>query len=69
VDGYLAAHYSPDDLEGKRLCRADLLHAFGLEGAEETTPVAGIVSRFVPQKGFGLTEGAGAFTGCGKRSL
>jgi starch synthase len=54
VDGNLAAHYTPGDLAGKQQCRADLLHAFGLDDVEETTPVIGIVSRFVPQKGFDI---------------
>jgi starch synthase len=53
-DGKLAAHYSADDLEGKIECRRDLLHAFGLEGVPETTPVIGIVSRFATQKGFDM---------------
>jgi starch synthase len=54
ADGYLAAHYTPDNLDGKRQCRADVLHAFGLEQVEETTPVIGVVSRFAPQKGFDI---------------
>ncbi|MGD0369982.1 MAG: glycogen synthase, partial [Acidobacteriaceae bacterium] len=54
MDGYLAAHYSPRDLSGKKECRADLLHAFGLEKVPETMPVIGIVSRFATQKGFDL---------------
>ncbi|HVN92651.1 MAG TPA: glycogen synthase GlgA [Terracidiphilus sp.] len=53
-DGYLAAHYSAKKLEGKRACRADLLHAFGLDNVAETTPVIGIVSRFAKQKGFDI---------------
>lgn len=53
-DGYLAAHYTPENLEGKRACRADLLHAFGLENVAEETPVIGIVSRFAKQKGFDI---------------
>jgi starch synthase len=56
TDGNLAAHYSPKDLKGKRECRADLLHAFGLEDVADSTPVIGIVSRFVTQKGFDLVE-------------
>jgi starch synthase len=56
VDGFLAAHYTPDDLAGKQTCRADLLHAFGLEDVAETTPVIGIVSRFVTQKGFDIVS-------------
>ena len=55
TDGNLAAHYTPEDLSGKRECRKDLLHAFGLEVPEET-PVIGICSRFASQKGFDLLE-------------
>jgi starch synthase len=54
TDGHLAAHYTPENLEGKRACRADMLHAFGLEGVADTTPVIGIVSRFARQKGFDI---------------
>jgi starch synthase len=56
VDPNLAAHYTPDHLEGKRACRADLLHAFGLENADGAAPVIGIVSRFATQKGFDLVQ-------------
>jgi starch synthase len=56
TDGNLAAHFSPDDLLGKQACRADLLHAFGLEQLEASTPVIGIVSRFATQKGFDFVE-------------
>lgn len=55
TDGNLAAHYSPADLAGKRECRKDLLHAFGLE-APDATPVIGVCSRFASQKGFDLLE-------------
>jgi starch synthase len=41
-------------LAGKRTCRADLLHAFGLENVPEMSPVIGIVSRFAKQKGFDI---------------
>ncbi|MFP5209116.1 MAG: glycogen synthase GlgA [Acidobacteriota bacterium] len=54
ADVNLAAHYTPADLAGKRVCRGDLLHAFGLEHVAETTPVIGILSRFVSQKGLDL---------------
>ena len=54
VDGNLAAHYTPEELVGKRVCRTDLLHAFGLEGVAETTPVIGMVSRLATQKGFDM---------------
>jgi starch synthase len=56
TDGNLAAHYTPENLEGKRTCRADLLHAFNLQSVPETTPVIGIVSRFATQKGFDIVE-------------
>ena len=55
TDGNLAAHYTPTDLSGKRDCRKDLLHAFGLE-APDQTPVIGVCSRFASQKGFDLLE-------------
>lgn len=55
TDGNLAAHYSAADLAGKRECRKDLLHAFGLDVPDET-PVLGISSRFASQKGFDLLE-------------
>ena len=56
TDPKLAANYSPENLDGKKLCRADLLEAFGLEMVEDSTPVIGIVSRLVEQKGFDLVE-------------
>jgi starch synthase len=55
TDGNLAAHYTPADLSGKRECRRDLLHAFGLDVPDET-PLIGICSRFASQKGFDLLE-------------
>lgn len=55
TDGHLAAHYSALNLAGKRECRKDLLHAFGLEVPDQT-PVIGICSRFTSQKGFDLLE-------------
>jgi len=56
TDGNLAAHYTAEDLKGKAKCRADLLHAFGLEKVEDARPVIGIVSRFATQKGFDLVQ-------------
>lgn len=56
IDRYLAAHYAPDNLDGKKVCRADLLHAFGLKEVEESTPVIGVVSRFATQKGFDIVS-------------
>jgi starch synthase len=54
TDHNLAAHYTRENLEGKRVCRADLLHAFQLENVAETTPIIGIVSRLATQKGFDI---------------
>lgn len=54
TDRHLAAHFSAADPSGKRECRKDLLHAFGLETIGDLTPVVGIVSRFATQKGFDL---------------
>ncbi|HEY0786139.1 MAG TPA: glycogen synthase GlgA [Acidobacteriaceae bacterium] len=53
-DGCIAAHYTRDHLEGKALCRRDLLHAFGSLPTPDATPVLGIVSHFATRKGFDL---------------
>lgn len=53
-DKHIAAHYSADNLKGKKECRRDLLHAFGVDGVDDNTAVLGIVSRFATQKGFDL---------------
>jgi len=54
TDPHIAAHYSADKLAGKKECRRDLLHAFGLKDVGDNTAVIGIVSRFSTQKGFDL---------------
>ncbi len=54
TDSKIAAHYTPDRLDGKLSCRKDLLHAFGVSNLAENTPVVGIVSRLATQKGFDL---------------
>jgi starch synthase len=53
TDPLIAAPYSARDLSGKRACRHELLHSFGLT-PEPDAPVIGIVSRFAWQKGFDL---------------
>jgi starch synthase len=53
-DSKIAAHYTPERLEGKLACRKDLLHAFGASIRAEDTPVVGLVSRLATQKGFDL---------------
>lgn len=54
VDTFIAARYTPRDLNGKRLCKKDLLEVFGLPAANISKPLIGIVSRFADQKGFDL---------------
>lgn len=53
-DSHIAAHFSAEDLSGKRECRRDLLHAFDADGAGDETAVFGMVSRLTSQKGFDL---------------
>ena len=53
-DTFIAAQYSARNLEGKRLCKKDLLAAFHLPAENLDKPLIGIVSRFVDQKGFDL---------------
>jgi starch synthase len=55
-DGNIAAHFTPENLEGKADCRRDLLHAFGAGQVNASTPVLGIVTRLVTQKGIDLLE-------------
>src|SRR5665213_2370716 len=52
IDPHIAAHYTAENLAGKKECRRDLLHAFGMEKVDADTAVIGIVSRFATQKGF-----------------
>ena len=54
TDSKIAAHYTPERLEGKLACRKDLLHAFGVSNVAEDTPVVGMVSRLATQKGLDL---------------
>lgn len=51
-DKLIPAHYSPENLAGKRACKKALLERMG--GADSNAPVIGIVSRFAAQKGFDL---------------
>jgi starch synthase len=54
TDKFIAAHYSPNDLSGKRKDKQDLLATFGVTSVDLNLPVIGIVSRFAAQKGFDL---------------
>lgn len=53
-DSFIAAQYSAKNLEGKGLCKKDLLATFHLPADNMERPLVGIVSRFVDQKGFDL---------------
>lgn len=59
TDTSLAARYSPEKLEGKTICRKDLLRTFGLDAVADGMPVIGIVSRLATQKGFDLVSKIG----------
>jgi starch synthase len=52
-DAYLGATFGPDALDGKRSCRAALLHETGLDAAVGK-PVVGLISRLTRQKGIDL---------------
>jgi len=53
TDRFIAARYGPENLEGKRACKADLLRYFGLP-EEAGRPIVGSISRLTDQKGFDL---------------
>src|SRR5579872_2771021 len=54
TDPHLAAHYSVEDLSGKRECKRDLLREFGFPEAALERPLLGMVSRLASQKGTDL---------------
>ena len=65
TDPHLRQPYGPEDLSGKRACRADLLKKLRLDGFDKLTagagatrPVAGFVSRLTAQKGVEILAGA-----------
>ena len=65
TDPHLVAHYSADDLRGKRACKWDLLRRFNLP-LDERRPVIATISRLVAQKGYDLIrEAAGAILSSG----
>ncbi len=56
TDSFLVANYTPDNMAGKKSCRADLLQAYGLN-VPAGVPVIGMVGRLTDQKGLDiLTE-------------
>jgi starch synthase len=54
ADTYIAQNYSMHNLEGKKVCKKNLLETFQLPVENMESPLLGIVSRFVNQKGFDL---------------
>jgi starch synthase len=56
----VTAHYSAEDLSGKRAAKRQLLDRSGLDVSEEglRRPLIGLVSRLTDQKGFDLIAGA-----------
>jgi len=60
TDPYLPAHFSVDDVAGKRECKRALLAAMGLPQGDDALerPLIGMVSRLVAQKGMDLIHGA-----------
>lgn len=53
VDGNIRKNYSASDLSGKTQCKEDLLREYGL-ATDMESPVIGIISRLVAQKGFDI---------------
>ena len=53
TDAYIPAHYSTDNLTGKRQCKLDLLNSFGLPALADR-PLIGCISRLSDQKGFDI---------------
>jgi starch synthase len=52
-DEHLPARYSPGNMAGKAVCRAELLKRLGLQPTD-TAPIFGMVCRFTEQKGIQL---------------
>ncbi len=57
VDTLIPAQYSPEDMEGKAICKQQLQRRFGLN-VNPVVPVVGVVSRMVKQKGLDMLAGA-----------
>ncbi len=53
-DPYIAANYSRENLEGKQMCKLDLLRTVKLPERLMNRPLLGVVSRLADQKGFNL---------------
>ncbi|HZT59951.1 MAG TPA: glycogen/starch synthase [Pyrinomonadaceae bacterium] len=55
TDPHIAAHYSAEDLSGKRECKLQLLRRFGLP-EEPERPLIATISRLTAQKGYDLIK-------------
>ncbi len=55
-DPYLAASYSPENLEGKKACKQALIQHFGLE-LDLNRPLLGMTTRLYERKGIDLVMG------------
>lgn len=53
-DPFIAAHYGPEDLSGKGVCKEDLLRTLGLPLEMMEAPFFGMVSRLASQKGLDI---------------
>ena len=53
IDKYLPANYSPEQREGKRICKRHLQDMFGLT-PDSNVALLGVVGRFTEQKGYNL---------------
>ena len=53
LDSLIPQKYSLAHLEGKKMCKHELMQQCGFSGREEL-PIIGIISRLTPQKGFDL---------------
>ena len=62
TDPFLPAHFSPENLAGKAVCKRALLAAVGLPQGDDAMarPLVGLVSRLVSQKGLDLIDQAKA---------
>ena len=58
TDTNIVATYSAKLMDGKKLCKQDLLATFQLPAENMKRPVVGLVSRFVDQKGFDMIADA-----------
>ncbi len=54
TDNLIPARYTPQKLDGKQVCKKELLLKMGVTAPVLERPVIGIVSRFAAQKGFDL---------------